>query len=607
MRFPALLISLLLLSVAEATAQSPIRYAISFANRAHHEAVITVSFTNLDDRPLQLRMSRSSPGRYALHEFAKNVYNFRATGEGGRTVTVSRPNPHQWDVAGHGGAVSVTYTLYGDHADGTYSGIDRTHAHLNMPATFMWARGTEQRPIELAVHVPDGSGWRVATQLAATDDPLRFEATDLQYFLDSPTEVSDFWLRTWQFEGQSFRVALHHEGSETDAEQYATATAAIVEAAEHVFGELPTFDYGEYTFLACYLPWVDGDGMEHRNSTVLTSTSSLESNMNGVLGTVAHEFFHAWNVERIRPRTLQPFDFERANMSGELWFAEGFTSYYDDVFLWRASLIDDETFAGRMGGIANNVSNARGRQFFSPVEMSRQAPFVDAATAVDPNNRNNTFLSYYTWGSGIALALDLTLRADGATDGRSVTLDDVMREMWRTHGVTEIPYEVPDVEAALARVTDNPGFARDFFDRYVRGREAPDFQSLLAAAGIVLAPGFPERAWLGSGLQMSDGEAIVTGTPTLGSPLFRAGLDRGDRVLDIGGETFEAGDALQEYLESRAVGDVVTVRFESRGQNYEREMTLGIDPTLAGTLRTGGASTATERDFLGRWKAGSEE
>jgi predicted metalloprotease with PDZ domain len=607
MRFPALLMSLLLLSVAEATAQSPIRYAISFANRAHHEAVITVSFTNLDDRPLQLRMSRSSPGRYALHEFAKNVYNFRATGEGGRTVTVSRPNPHQWDVAGHGGAVSVTYTLYGDHADGTYSGIDRTHAHLNMPATFMWARGTEQRPIELAVHVPDGSGWRVATQLAATDDPLRFEATDLQYFLDSPTEVSDFWLRTWQFEGQSFRVALHHEGSETDAEQYATATAAIVEAAEHVFGELPTFDYGEYTFLACYLPWVDGDGMEHRNSTVLTSTSSLESNMNGVLGTVAHEFFHAWNVERIRPRTLQPFDFERANMSGELWFAEGFTSYYDDVFLWRASLIDDETFAGRMGGIANNVSNARGRQFFSPVEMSRQAPFVDAATAVDPNNRNNTFLSYYTWGSGIALALDLTLRADGATDGRSVTLDDVMREMWRTHGVTEIPYEVPDVEAALARVTDNPGFARDFFDRYVRGREAPDFQSLLAAAGIVLAPGFPERAWLGSGLQVSDGEAIVTGTPTLGSPLFRAGLDRGDRVLDIGGETFEAGDALQEYLESRAVGDVVTVRFESRGQNYEREMTLGIDPTLAGTLRTGGASTATERDFLGRWKAGSEE
>jgi len=603
MRFSALLMSLFLLSVAEATAQSPIRYAISFANRAHHEAEITVSFTNLDDRPLQLRMSRSSPGRYALHEFAKNVYNFRATGEGGRTVTVSRPNPHQWDVAGHGGAVSVTYTLYGDHADGTYAGIDRTHAHLNMPATFMWARGTEQRPIELAVHVPDGSGWRVATQLAATDDAFHFEAPDLQYFLDSPMEVSDFWVRTWQFEGQSFRVALHHQGSVADAERYATATAAIVEAAEYVFGELPTFDHGEYTFLACYLPWVAGDGMEHRNSTVLTSTSSLESNMTGVLGTVAHEFFHAWNVERIRPRTLQPFDFERANMSGELWFAEGFTSYYDDVFLWRAGIIDDEAFAGRMGEIANNVSNARGREFFSPVEMSRQAPFVDAATAVDQNNRNNTFLSYYTWGSGIAMALDLTLRADG----QGVTLDDVMREMWRTHGVTAVPYEVPDVEAALARVTDNPALARDFFDRYVRGREAPDFQRLLGAAGIVLAPAFPERAWLGSGLRVSDGEAIVTGTPTLDSPLFRAGLDRGDRVLEIGGDTFGSSGELRGYLESRAAGEVVTVRFESRGQTYQREMTLGTDPTLRGMLRTLGSSTAAERDFLAWWKGGSGE
>jgi len=108
-----------LLCIVPAAAQSPVRYAISFANRAHHEAEITVSFEDLDDRPLQLRMSRSSPGRYALHEFAKNVYNFRATGLDGRAVTVSRPNNHQWDVAGHGGAVSVTYTLYGDHADVT--------------------------------------------------------------------------------------------------------------------------------------------------------------------------------------------------------------------------------------------------------------------------------------------------------------------------------------------------------------------------------------------------------------------------------------------------------------------------------------------------------
>jgi predicted metalloprotease with PDZ domain len=603
MRSIVLSIVVLMLCAAQTDAQSPVRYSISFANRAHHEAEITVAFADLDDRPLQLRMSRTSPGRYALHEFAKNVYNFRATGLDGRPVTVSRPNNHQWDVAGHGGAVSVTYTLYGDHADGTYTGIDRTHGHLNMPATFMWARGAEARPIELLVQVPEGSGWRVATQLGATDDPFRFEAPDLQYFLDSPTEVSDFWERSWQIDGQTIKVALHHDGTAELAEQYARAAAGIVEAARDVYGELPDFDYGEYTFLACYLPWVDGDGMEHRNSTVLTNTGSLATNMTGVLGTVAHEFFHAWNVERIRPRTLQPFDFEAANMSGELWFAEGFTSYVDDVLLWRSGVIDDADFARRMGGIANNVSNARGREFFSPVEMSRQAPFVDAATAVDPNNRNNTFLSYYTWGSGIGMALDLTLR----TRGGGLTLESVMREMWRAHGVTEVPYEVPDIEAALARVTDDSAFARDFFDRYVRGREAPDFRSLLAEAGIRVGPAFPERSWLGSGLVVRGGDLVMTGTPTIGSPLYQAGLDRGDRVLDIGGEFSESAGDLRSFLQNHTPGEIVSVRFESRGQTYETGMTLASDPTLAGALETGADSSEGKRDFLRRWKTGSEE
>ena len=126
-------------SDAQPVPSSPTLYEISFENRAHHEAEISVTFTDLGTAPLELRMSRTSPGRYALHDFAKNVYNFRATGADGRAVELSRPDNHQWDVSGHGGSVRVTYTLYGDHADGTYVGIDRTHGHLNMPATFMWA------------------------------------------------------------------------------------------------------------------------------------------------------------------------------------------------------------------------------------------------------------------------------------------------------------------------------------------------------------------------------------------------------------------------------------------------------------------------------------
>ena len=580
---------------------STTRYEISFENRAHHEAEIDVTFTDLGTAPLELRMSRTSPGRYALHEFAKNVYNFRATGSDGRAVDVSRPNNHQWDVSGHGGSVHVTYTLYGDRADGTYVGIDRTHGHLNMPATFMWARGLEDRPIQLTVRAPEGSNWRAATQLAPTDDPYRFTAPNLMYFLDSPTEVSDYWERSWDVDGKTVRIALHHGGTDQEAAQYAEAAGAIVDAAKEIYGELPEFDYGTYTFLACYLPWVNGDGMEHRNSTVLTSTASLASNLTGLLGTVAHEFFHVWNIERIRPATLEPFDFEAANMSRELWFGEGFTSYFDDLILWRAGLIPEAAFVSRMGGIANSVMNARGRRFFSPVEMSMQAPFVDAATSVDPSNRANTFLSYYTWGSGVALALDLTLRT--TFDG--LTLDHIMREMWMTHGVTEVPYDVADVEAVLARATGDDDFARDFFDRYVRGREAPEYARLLGAAGIDLDPARPSTAWIGQqAMTFGDGAATMLATPLVDSPLYDAGVDRGDRITSIDGVAMTGRGALVRALAVRRPGDTAEIRFESRGEVYEMTLILAEDPALASGLAREGGSEA-QSAFRAAWKESS--
>jgi predicted metalloprotease with PDZ domain len=583
----------------DAQSSSPIRYEISFPNRAHHEAEITVRFEDLGTEPLSVRMSRSSPGRYALHEFAKNVYGFQAVGAGGREVEVSRPDPHQWDITGHGGEVAVTYTLYGDRADGTYTGIDRTHAHLNMPATFLWAVGLDRRAIELTVQVPRGSGWRVATQLAPTPDPYRFTAPDLAYFLDSPTEVSDFWLREWEVDGQTIRVALHHAGTEAEAERYAEAAAAIVEASRDIYGGLPSFDFGSYTFLSCYLPWAAGDGMEHRNSTILTSTGSLATNMTGLLGTVAHEFFHAWNVERIRPASLEPFDFTRANMSRELWFAEGFTSYFDDLILWRGGLVSEESFGQRMGAIADAVTNAPGRAYFSPVEMSMQAPFVDAATSVDPSNRQNTFLSYYTWGSGVGLALDLELR----TRFGDRTADHLMREMWAAHGVDETPYEVADIEAALARVSGDPGFAADFFDRFVRGRRAPDFPGLLAWAGIEVGPAQPGAAWLGSiQMRFEDGSATLLATPLEGSPLYDAGIDRGDRLMAVNGQAPSDRAALDAIIAALSPGDRVELRYESRGGSFTETVTAGADPALAGRWTPDGLATPEQRAFREAWK-----
>src|SRR5688500_17415570 len=149
------MIALLIAALFQGAPQRPeIRYQISFPNAAHHEASVQVDFSGLPARPLELRMSRSSPGRYALHEFAKNVYDVRAFDGTGKPLAISRPNEHQWNVSGHGGEVRVTYTVYADRADGTYAGIDRTHAHMNMPAVFMFARNLFERPIRIQFKVP---------------------------------------------------------------------------------------------------------------------------------------------------------------------------------------------------------------------------------------------------------------------------------------------------------------------------------------------------------------------------------------------------------------------------------------------------------------------
>jgi predicted metalloprotease with PDZ domain len=555
------------------------RYEIAFPNAVHHEAEVRVEFRNVPDGALELRMSRSSPGRYALHEFAKNVYAVKAVDSRGRALSIARPDPHQWDVTGHDGTVIVTYTLFGDRVDGTYAAIDATHAHLNMPATFMWARGLEARPVRVAFR-PVKPAWKVATQLAPTADPLVFTAPHFQYFMDSPTELSAHAVRTWTVgqgaNAQTLRFALHHTGTAAELDSFADRVKRVAAEQAAMWGELPRFDFGTYTFIADYLPYASGDGMEHRNSTILTSSRPLSAPGFALLGTVSHEFFHAWNVERIRPRSLEPFDFEEANMSGELWLAEGFTSYYDDLFIRRAGIMSLEQYAEALSGGVDFVINAPGRRFFSPVEMSMQAPFVDAAASIDPQNRGNTFISYYTWGAVLGLGLDLDIRS--RFPGKS--LDDFMRLLWVRHGRTEQPYTLADVESALAEVT-TAAYAAEIFRRFINGREVMPMDTLLARAGLVLRPARPGKVWLGPvGLTEQDSTLAVTSAPTIGSPLYEAGIERGDRIVSIAGRAMLTLADLDAVLSDRKAGAAVPAVIIGREGRKEVTITLAEDFTL---------------------------
>jgi len=588
---------------------SPIRYRFSFPQPQHRWMQVEATFPDLESGTLELRMSRSSPGRYSLHDFAKNVYDVGAVGADGREIQPTRPDPYGWNVAGHGGSVTVRYKVYGDRVDGTYLAVDETHAHINMPAAIMWAHGLDDRPATLTFEEPAGMRWQVATQLHASSSPLEFTAPNLQYLMDSPVEFGPVSVRQFTAGGRTFRFSLHHTGTDAELDGYVKDVEKIVRQEGAIFGEYPQYEPGYYTFLADYLPWASGDGMEHRNSTVMTSSGSIGSSRTGLLETVAHEFFHCWNVERIRPSGLEPFDFDRANLSDSLWLAEGFTQYYGPLTMQRAQLVDVAATAAIAGGLVDTVVNDPGRGVRSAVEMSRMAPFIDGGRTVDRTNWANTVISYYPFGGAIALALDLSLR--DRSDGR-VSLDDFMRAMWQKfgrpggarEGYVDRPYSLADAEETLAGVSGDRAFAREFFAKYIEGRDVADYERLLGRAGVTLRRRNAGRGWLGDVKYETRNGARVASIVSPSWPVYATGLEQDDEVTEIDGRPIRSENDAAAALQRHRPGDRVQVVFVDRTRLTRRPtVTLAEDPHLEAVPieAAGGTMTSAQRAFRDRW------
>jgi predicted metalloprotease with PDZ domain len=608
----ALLALTLLATSGRFDAASPIRYRFSFPEPQHRWMQVEATFTELPAGPLELRISRSSPGRYSLHDFAKNVYDVHAFDDGGRELITTRPDPYGWNVAAHGGSVTAKYKVFGDRVDGTYLAIDTTHAHINMPAAIMWAHGLDDRPVAVTFEQPAGMRWQVATQLHGDRSPddarpgadrYEFSAPNLQYLMDSPVEFGPVVMRQFAVASRTFRFALHHTGTDAELDSYLKDVEKIVRQEGAIYGEYPEYEPGHYTFLADYLPYASGDGMEHRNSTVMTASGSIASARTLLLDTVAHEFFHCWNVERIRPKGLEPFDFDRADLSGELWLAEGFTQYYGPLAMQRAQLVDLPSTARTFADFVEAASGP-GHLVRTAEEMSQMAPFVDGGRTIDRTNWPITVTSYYPLGGAIALALDLTLR--DRTDGR-VSLDDFMQAMWRKYGkpggvregYVDHPYTIADAEATLAEVSGDRAFASDFFSRYIQGHDVADYGRLLSRAGFNLRKRHAGHAWLGDlRLESRNGARVANLTaPTW--PIYRAGVDQDDEIHQIDGQRVTDDNDVAAVLQRHRPGDQVTIVFKDRtGTPQTATVTLGEDPHIEVAVSE---PTPAQRTFRDRW------
>ena len=417
-----------------------------------------------------------------------------------RSSTPSRPNPYQWNVTGHDGTVRIVYKVFGNRVDGTYLGVDdvaRAHEHAGDADV-----GARLRHAAGARHVssrrPD-CHWKPATQLFPTDDPWTFTAPNLQYLMDSPTELSDYTLRSFKVhnpDGKEFtiRTAVHHDG---DRRRRRRVRRGRREDRQRGGGGIRRVSRLRHRHL--HVPRrLRAVGRRRRHGApqqhgraVADLVQESAGSARACSARVSHEFFHCWNVERIRPKTLEPFDFEDANISGELWLAEGFTQYYGPLIMARAGLVDRRPAVRTWPACALTVINSPARQFRSAVEMSQMAPFTDAAR-VDRRNQSRRPRSSPTTPTArrSRLALDLSLR--DRSDGK-LTLDDYMRAMWIAHGkpggpqpgLVAKPYTLKDARDRLAEVSGDRAFADEFFDKYIEGRELAGLRSALRPSRLV--------------------------------------------------------------------------------------------------------------------------
>ena len=469
-----------------------IAYRVAMPEPASHLYDVSIDVGGVRGDTLPLQLPVWSPGRYARMDFARNVQEFRATDGGGRALRWDKTDGSRWVVL-TGGAhdVHLRYRVFANALSGTFSVLDTTHANWNGAGLFMYVEGHKPNPVTLDVVPP--AGWHIINGDTRTADQTSFRFENYDRLIDTPTEVVPaVMLDSFVVDGRRYRTMVHHNGPVTPAtrERFVRDVEKIVRYENSVFSPPPL---EQYTFLF-NIGFPGGDGMEHLYSTQIVNRTPWQDSVTVLPGitTAAHEYFHVWNVKRVRPAVLGPFDYTREQFQPSLWVAEGWTQYYGLTALGRAGIVPKDAFYATMGGLIQANLTAPGRKEVSARMASFHAPFWDGGAQPQPTNGANTFFSYYTKGAGLALYLDLWLREK--TENRRA-LDDVFaslkRRSWNapttSYYLQGRGYTEGDVERAATEIIGEDMHA--WFEQYVGGTEDLDYDALLAKAGLKLVRG----------------------------------------------------------------------------------------------------------------------
>ncbi|MGQ0541851.1 MAG: M61 family metallopeptidase [Blastocatellia bacterium] len=540
-----------------------ISYTISMSKPATHllEVEMRMKWVQMPDQA-ELKMPVWTPGSYLVREYARHVQDFSVTDGSGRKLNWRKINKNTWQVDSKGIVETVaTYRVYSNELTVRTNELNDEHAFWNNAALLMFPKG--QLKAASTVKVNPFGNWKVATGLPKTSEDNTFRAENFDVLYDSPFEVSNFNETTFTVQGKPHRYVVTGEGN-YDLKALARDTTKIIEEAYKIFGELP---YEDYTFIVNLR---GGGGLEHLNSTALQWNRfgfKPKSRYTAFLNLVAHEYFHLWNVKRIRPDALGPFDYENENYTKLLWVAEGATAYYEGVLLRRAGLVSDKEVLNGKATLISDLQSRPGR-----FETSLEEASMDAWIKFyrqDENSVNNQ-ISYYDKGELVNMMLDLSIRT--ASNG-SKSLDDVMRHLNNEFYKKGRNFTAEDYQKISEMMAGRS--LDDFFSKYVRGEADIDVNAIVGGIGLKLEGSQSNRgkSYIGADTVEENGRLTIRSVPA-GTPAYEQGLNTGDQIVAIDGYR-ASSQFLQTYIGEKKPNDTVRLTIFRFDKLREVAFTLG--------------------------------
>ena len=534
------------------TAQS-VSYKLGMSKPQNHYFEVEMELTDFKSATIDVKLPVWAPGSYLVREFPNNINLVKAKDDKGRELAVNKVDKNTWRIAsGKANKVVVNYEVYAFELTVRTSFLDLTHGYVNGTSVFMYVDGFKQLGGNLTI-LPHSSFKKVTTALPkradglAADNGFYYSFNDYDQLVDCPIEIGNQVEFTFTAAGIPHHVAMCGEAN-YDIERLKYDMAKIVESTTNIFGFNPNKEY----WFIIHNTTNGGGGLEHTNSTTLNVRrwAYEGSAYLGFLSLVAHEYFHLWNVKRLRPIELGPFDYNKENYTSLLWVMEGFTSYYDELILRRAGFYSEDEYINKLFGTVNAVENQPGNK----VQPVAHASFDAWIKAYRPNeNSYNTTISYYSKGQLIGLVFDAMII--DATDGKK-NLDDFMKVMYDKYyvkakrGFTEAEFQ-KEMENITGQKLDQ------FFADYIHGTKTIDYNTYFSMVGLNVMNVGKTEPFFGTSLADENGKLIVKRVQS-GSAAEEAGVSVNDEILAVNG--FRASQkGFSDYLGKLVVGETFTL------------------------------------------------